>query len=252
MREAFMRNIWTIAKREYKIYFSSPLAYIVMLIIFGVIGAIFALNIINLTNNPFGFNQAPDASIVTGPMAFLLVFSAPALTMRLLADEQRMGTLELMLTAPVRDWELVVGKWFGSFLFVLTIIGFSLIFPLILNGMIDPGIDQPMMLSGYLGIILVAAAFLSIGVSISAMFSNQFAAFFLTMGLLVIMWFLIGIPGQVFFTGGEVFDYLNMNDRFYNSLSQGIINLSDIVYFLSITAFGLFIGSVAIESRRWR
>jgi len=247
-----MRNIWTIAKREYKIYFSSPLAYIVMLIIFGVIGVIFALNIINLTSNPFGFNQAPDVTIVTGPMAFLLVFSAPALTMRLLADEQRMGTLELLLTAPVRDWELVVGKWFGSFLFVLTIIGFSLIFPLILNSMVDPGIDQQLMLSSYLGIILVAAAFLSIGVSISAMFSNQFAAFFLAMGLLVILWFLIGIPGQVIFTGGEIFDYLNMNDRFYNSLSQGIINLSDIVYFLSVTALGLFIGSVATETRRWR
>jgi ABC-2 type transport system permease protein len=223
-----------------------------MLIIFAVIGVIFALNIINLTNNPFGINQAPDATIVTGPMAFMLVFSAPALTMRLLADEQRMGTLELMLTAPVHDWELVVGKWFGSFLFVLTIIGFSLVFPLILNSMIDPGIDQQLMLSSYLGIILVAAAFLSIGVSISAMFSNQFAAFFLSMGLLVILWFLIGIPGQIFFTGGEIFDYLNMNNRFYNSLNQGIINLSDIVYFLSVTALGLFIGSAAIEMRRWR
>ena len=247
-----MRNIWTIAKREYKIYFSSPLAYIVMLIMFGVIGAIFALNIINLTSNPFGINQVPDITMVTGPMAFMLVFSAPALTMRLLADEQRMGTLELLLTAPVRDWELVVGKWFGSFLFVLTIIGFSLVFPLILNSMVDPGIDQQLMLSSYLGIILVAAAFLSIGVSISAMFSNQFAAFFLAMGLLVILWFLIGIPGRVIFTGGEIFDYLNMNDRFYNSLSRGIINLSDIVYFLSVTALGLFIGSVAIETRRWR
>ena len=247
-----MRNIWTIAKREYKIYFSSPLAYIVMLIILSVIGVIFALNIINLTSNPFGINQAPDISIITGPMAFLLVFSAPALTMRLLADEQRMGTLELMLTAPVRDWELVVGKWFGSFLFVLTIIGISLIFPFILNSMVDPGIDQQLMLSSYLGIILVAAAFLSIGVSISAMFSNQFAAFFLTMGLLVILWFLIGIPAQIFFTGGEIFDYLNMNSRFYNSLNQGIINLSDIVYFLSITAMGLFIGSIATETRRWR
>ena len=247
-----MRNIWTIAKREYKIYFSSPLAYIVMLIIFAVIGVIFALNIINLTSNPFGMGQAPDATIVTGPMAFMLVFSAPALTMRLLADEQRMGTLELMLTAPVRDWELVVGKWFGSFLFVLTIIGFSLIFPLILNGMIDPGIDQQLMLSSYLGIILVSAAFLSIGVCISAMFSNQFAAFFLSMGLLVILWFLIGIPAQIFFTGGEIFNYLNMNTRFYNSLNQGVINLSDIIYFLSITALGLFIGSVAVETRRWR
>jgi ABC-2 type transport system permease protein len=223
-----------------------------MLIILSVVGAIFALNIINLTSNPFGAGQAPDISIVTGPMAFLLVFSAPALTMRLLADEQRMGTLELMLTAPVRDWELVIGKWFGSFLFVLTIIGISLIFPFALNGMVTPGIDQQMMLSSYLGIILVASAFLAIGVSISAMFSNQFSAFFLTMGLLVILWFLIGIPGQIFSSGGAIFDYLNMNDRFYNSLNQGIVNLSDIVYFLSITALGLFIGSAAIETRRWR
>ena len=247
-----MRNIWTIAKREYKIYFNSPLAYIVMLIILSVIGIIFALNIINLTSNPFGFGEAPDVTIVTGPMAFMLVFSAPALTMRLLADEQRMGTLELMLTAPVRDWELVVGKWFGSFLFVLTMIGISLIFPLILNGMVDPGIDQQLMLSSYLGIILVSAAFLSIGVSISALFSNQFAAFFLSMGVLVILWFLIGIPAQVLSTGGEIFTYLDMNTRFYNSLNQGVINLSDIVYFLSITSLGLFIGSVAIETRRWR
>ena len=247
-----MRNIWTIAKREYKIYFSSPLAYIVMLIILIVVGVIFALNIINLTSNPFGLNQAPDISVVTGPMAFMLVFSTPALTMRLLADEQRMGTLELMLTAPVRDWELVVGKWLGSFLFVLTTIAITLIFPFMLNGMVTPGIDQQLMLSGYLGIILVSAAFLAIGVSVSAMFSNQFAAFFLSMGLLVILWFLIGIPGQIFFSGGEVFNYLNMNDRFYNSLNQGIINLSDIVYFLSVTAFGLFVGSMAIEVRRWR
>jgi ABC-2 type transport system permease protein len=247
-----MRNIWIIAKREYKIYFSSPLAYIVMLIILSVIGAIFALNLINLTSNPFGQNQAPDISIVTGPMAFLLVFSVPALTMRLLADEQRMGTLELMLTAPVRDWELVVGKWLGSFLFVLTIIAITFVFPFVLNTMVTPGIDQQMMLSSYLGIILVAAAFLSIGVSISAMFSNQFAAFFLSMGLLVILWFLIGIPAQILFTGAGIFDYLNMNSRFYNSLNQGIINLSDIVYFLSVTALGLFIGSIATESRRWR
>ena len=127
-----------------------------------------------------------------------------------------------------------------------------MIFPLILDSMVTPGIDQQLMLSSYLGIILVSATFLSIGVSISAMFNNQFAAFFLSMGLLVILWFLIGIPGQIFSTGGEIFDYINMNDRFYNSLSQGIINLSDIVYFLSVTALGLFIGSVAIETRRWR
>lgn len=247
-----MRNIWTIATREYKVYFSSPLAYIVMLILLGVIGLIFALNIINLTDNPFGMGQAPDITIVTGPMAFMLVFSAPALTMRLLADEQRMGTLELMLTAPVRDWELVVGKWLGSFLFILTVIGITLIFPLILHNLTSPGIDQQLMLSSYLGIILVAGAFLAIGVSISAMFQNQFAAFFLAMGVLVVMWFLIGVPAQLISSGSEFFSYIDMNSRFYDSLNRGIINLSDIVYFLSVISLGLFIGTAAIEIRRWK
>jgi len=140
----------------------------------------------------------------------------------------------------------------GSFLFVLTIIVVTLIFPLILHNLTTPGIDQQQMLSSYLGIILVAAAFLSIGVSISAMFSNQFAAFFLAMGVLVVLWFLIGIPSQLFFSGGEFFSYVDMNARFYESLNRGIINLSDIIYFLSVIALGLFIGTLAIDIRRWR
>ncbi|GAB4416030.1 MAG: ABC transporter permease subunit [Anaerolineales bacterium] len=247
-----MRNTWTIAKREYKNYFSSPLAYIVMLIILGVVGIIFVLNLLALTQNPFGMGQAPDARIVVGPMAFMMVFSAPALTMRLLADEQRMGTLELLLTAPVRDWELVLGKWLGAFLFVLTVIAITLIYPLILHNLTDPGIDQMMMLSGYLGIILVSGAFLAVGVGISAMFSNQFAAFFTSMGVLVVMWWLIGAPANYLMRGGEFFSYLDMNVRFYNSMLQGVINLSDLVYFFSIIALGLFVGTVSVESRRWR
>jgi len=247
-----MRNIWTIAKREYKIYFSSPLAYLVILAIMFVTGIILVLNITFLVNNPFSSTQAPDTRGQTQWIAILLVFLSPALTMRLLADEQRMGTLELLLTAPVRDWELVVGKWLGSFLFILSVIGLTLIFPFILNGMVTPGIDQQMMLSGYLGIILLASAFLAIGTAISSMFSNQFAAFFLTVIILFILYFVIGAPAQILNSGGDLFQYLDMGRRFMNSLNQGVINLSDIVYFLSVTAFGLFIGSIAIETRRWR
>jgi ABC-2 type transport system permease protein len=140
----------------------------------------------------------------------------------------------------------------GSFFFVLTLIAITLIFPLILHNLTTPGIDQLLMLSSYLGIIMVAAAFLAIGVSISAMFQNQFAAFFLSMGILVFLWFLIGIPAQVISSGSGFFSYLDMNTRFYNSLNVGIINLSDLVYFLSVIALGLFIGTTAIEIRRWR
>jgi ABC-2 type transport system permease protein len=97
---------------------------------------------------------------VTGPMAFLMLLAIPALTMRLLADEVRMGTMELLLTAPVREYELVVGKWLGAFLFMLTLIAASLVFPLMMQQVSDPGIDQMLMMSGYLGVILLTAAFL--------------------------------------------------------------------------------------------
>jgi ABC-2 type transport system permease protein len=172
--------------------------------------------------------------------------------MRLISDEARTGTLELLLTAPIRDWELVTGKWLGSFLFMLTTIAFTLVFPIMINGMTSPGIDLINTVSSYAGIILVAAAFLGIGVGISAVFTNQFAAFFTTLGILVIMWFLIGAPANILPVGGEVFAYLDMNSHFYGGFNIGDVQLSDIIYYVSVTAFGLFIANIAVEYRRWQ
>lgn len=248
-----MQNIWTIARREYKVYFNSPIAYVISLLILLVLGIMFFINILFFAlNTSQNYGSAPDISMITGPFAFMLVLSLPALTMRLVSEEHRMGTMELLLTAPLRDWELVVGKWLGSFLFMLTLIGFTLLFPIILNFMVNPGIDQGLMMSGYLGIILVSAAFLGIGVGISAMFTNQFAAFFATLITFVVLWWMIGFPAEVLPAGAEVFRYLDMKTHFYDTLNAGVINLSDIIYFLSLTALGLFTGSISIESRRWR
>lgn len=246
-----MRNIWTIAKREYTTYFNSPLAYVVMLILFAVIGLIFALNLLSVTSNSL-FAQPLDATMVAGPLIFMLLFCTPAITMRLISDESRTGTLELLLTAPIRDWELVTGKWLGAFLFMLTTIALTLIFPIWVNSMTDPGIDIARTASSYLGLILVVAAFLGIGVGISAIFSNQFAAFFATMGILVIMWFLIGAPANLLPVGGKLFAYLDMNNHFYSGFNAGYIKLSDIIYYVSLTALGLFTGNIAIEYRRWQ
>ena len=247
-----MRNIWTIAKREFNNYFSSPVAYAVAFLLLSIIGIIFVLNLIMLSNNPYGFADAPDVRMITGPMAFMLMLATPALTMRLLADEVRMGTMELLLTAPLRDYELVVGKWLGVFLFNLVLIGISLIFPIMLNLMVKPGIDQMQMISAYLGVILAAAALLGLGVGISAIFSNQIAAFFTTLVLFVVLWWLIGAPANILPSGGEVFGYLDMSAQIYNNFNEGILKLSSIVYFLSLTSLGLFIGSTAVEIRRWR
>jgi ABC-2 type transport system permease protein len=249
-----MRNIWIIAKREFDHYFISPIAYVVAFMILLTIGIIFAINIYFFIQNALqSFGQVPDISPVTGAFGFLLVLSIPAITMRLISDEARMGTLELLLTAPIRDFELVAGKWLGGFLFILTILAVTLVFPLILNSLVSPGIDQKLVMSSYLGVILVAASFLALGVGISAVFTNQVAAFFVTLSVFVFLWWLIGFPAQVLQgTASEVFRYLDMKTHFYDALNVGSIKLADLVYFVSLIALGLFMGTTAVETRRWR
>jgi ABC-2 type transport system permease protein len=250
-----MRNIWIIAKREYNHFFISPVAYVVAFLILLTTGIIFAINILYFIQNAFqSFGQTPDIGPITGAFGFLLVLSIPAITMRLLADEARMGTLELLLTAPVRDFELVAGKWLGGFLFILTILAVTLIYPLILHFvLVSPGIDQQLVISSYLGVILLAAAFLALGVGISAIFTNQVAAFFVTLSTFVLLWWLIGFPAQMLQgTGSEVFRYLSMQSHFYDAFNRGSVYLTDIIYFVSLIALGLFIGTTAIETRRWR
>jgi ABC-2 type transport system permease protein len=262
-----MRNIWTIAKREYDHYFISPIAYVVAFLILLTTGGIFVYSLSYYTQSAFqSFGGAPDITPITGSFGFLLVLTIPAITMRLIADEARMGTLELLLTAPVRDFELIAGKWLGGLLFILSILAITLIYPIILNGivigsvtilppLVIPGIDRQLMLSAYLGVILAAAAFLALGVGISAIFTNQIAAFFVTLIAFVILWWLFGFPSSVLqpgTTGQMLFQYLDMKTHFYNAFGTGSIAISDFLYFLSLTAIGLFIGTTAVEVRRWR
>lgn len=246
-----MKNIWTIAKREYNNYFNGPLAYIVALVIFFSVGAFFVNLLLYGQQQGMYGAPAPDPNFLNVVFVFLMLFLSPAITMRLLSDEARMGTLELLLTAPVRDFELVAGKWLGSVLFVLTLVAFSLIYPIIYNNFITPHIDYKLLLSSYIAVILMTFALLGLGVGISAMFSNQFASYFIALGLFFILWFVIGFPANFMSSGGEIFSYMSISDHF-TAINTGAVKLGDIVYFLSLTAFGLFIGTTAIEIRRWR
>lgn len=253
-----MKTAWTIAKREYNLYFASPIAYVIIFMILLVLGIIFAVilrsSMDSVIQSQFfgGSMPAPDNTPITGNLVFLLVFSVPALTMRLVSDEVRMGTMELLLTAPVRDWELIVGKWLGAFLFILTILLLTLVYPIILNAQIVNGLDWHQVLSSYLGVALVAAAFLGMGVGISALFNNQISAMFLTMGAFIFMWWLIGFPANLVPGSSNIFQYLDMQSHFYDTFNQGKIMLADIVYYLSLTTLGLFVGTAAVEMRRWR
>lgn len=247
-----MRNIWTIAKREYDNYFNSPLAYVVAFAILLPLGIYFALILWVSAQQSFMGGGAPEATPINWLFVFLMIFLSPALTMRALSDEARMGTLELMLTAPVRDFELVAGKWLGAMLFVLSLALVTLVYPIILNNFVTPSIDWMVILSSYLGLILVVSALIAIGVGISAVFTNQFAAFFTTLGLFFFLWFMISLPASYLQESGQVLNYLSLSNHFSQTMNIGTINLGDIAYYLSLTVLGLFVGTTAIEIRRWR
>jgi ABC-2 type transport system permease protein len=243
-----MRNIWVIAEKEYKHYFISPIAYAVALTILLILGILFYANILAASVQQY----APSIQVVVGPLVTLLLFTTPAVTMRSLAEEQKTGTLEILLTAPVRDWEVVVGKWLGGVLFILTVLLATWFYPIILNQIVQPGIDQGLMFASYLGLFLLAASFLAIGVMTSSFFSNQIAAFFASLGILLVFW-MIGYPSQALgATGGELLRYLDISEHFYSSFFRGVVALKDIIYFLSVIALALFLGSVSVETRRWR
>lgn len=247
-----MRNIWTIAKREYDNYFNSPLAYVVAFAILLPLGVYFALIMWVSAEQAFMGGGAPEATPINWLFVFLMIFLSPALTMRSLSDEARMGTLELMLTAPVRDFELVAGKWLGAMLFVLSLALITLVYPIILNNFVTPSIDWMVIISSYIGLILVISALLAIGVGVSAIFTNQFAAFFTTLGLFFFLWFMVSLPASYLQESGEVLNYLSLSGHFSQSMNMGTINLGDIAYYLSLTVLGLFVGTTAIEIRRWR
>lgn len=243
-----MKNIWVIASREFRQYFISPLAYAIAASIYLILGGVFFINIY------FGLQGGripPDGRIVLGPLVTILVFVTPALTMRLLADEQRMGTLELLLTSPVRDWELVIGKWLGSFGFVVVLIVVTWVYPLILHQMTEPGIDQGVLVSAYLGLLLLSGSMLALGVFVSGLFENPLAAFFTTLAVMLALW-IVGGLGSGSGTMAQVAGYLGLVDHYYDNLYRGVLSLKDSVYYLSLIAFALFLGTQVVQSRRWR
>ena len=176
----------------------------------------------------------------------------PAMTMRSIAEEMRMGTMELLLTAPIKDWELIVGKWLGAFLFMLSLLALTLLFPLVLNFLVKPGLDKGVVLTGYLGLILMVGSLVAIGIFISSLFNNQVVVFFISLAAVLLLWFVLR-PLSTDTSGGgsQIVTYLNFINHFMN-FYKGTIDLSDIVYYLSATSLALFLGTVSIELRRWR
>ncbi len=243
-----MRVAGWIALREWKRYLATPVAYLVFFLFLLVLGWIF--NQAVSTSLFTGFPPGPDT--VIRPMLTLLVFSIPALTMRLLSEENRLGTLEILLTAPVREWEVVLGKWLGVMGVLTLLLAVTLIYPLLLDRLVVPGIDWGQTWAGYLGLWLVCAALSALGVAVSGLFRNQIAAFVVTLTVFLAFWMvgMFGSQGQSLWA--TVVQHLDFSRHFSLGFAQGVVDVKSLVYLLSVTAFGLFLGTFTLESRKWR
>ncbi len=248
-----MRNVWTIAKREFAHYFVSPVAYAVATLFLSILGLLFVVNVNSLAAQ----GGEPNMGFVFGPLTSLILFFAPVLTMRLMAEEQSKGTMELLLTAPIKEWELVIGKWLGAWFFGLALVTTTVVFPLVLLAYGNP--DMGPVYSGYLGMALLVGAILAVGLLASALTGNLIVSVAIGYTFVLTIW-IIGIAGDLLtaFTGqatgvlSSLVNYLDFSNHFSATFGRGVIDTVDIVYYVSVIAIALFLATRVVEARRWR
>ena len=236
-----MRNVWAVSVRELRSYFLSPLAYVVIALFLALSGYLFALILAN-------GREASLRGLVQN-ISVLYLFIVPAISMRLLAEEQRTGTVELLLTNPVQEWEIVTGKFLASIMLVLVMLALTLVFPLFLFIYGNP--DRGPIITGYVGIFLQAAAFLSIGLWASSLTQNQIVAAIVSFALLLILWLSENLGQFLGGTIGSIISYTSVITHF-QSFPQGVIQSNDVIYYLSLVLAGIVLSTLSLQSRRYR
>jgi len=236
-----VRNVWAVSVRELRSYFLSPLAYVVIALFLALSGYLFALILAN-------GREASLRGLVQN-ISVLYLFIVPAISMRLLAEEQRTGTVELLLTNPVQEWEIVTGKFLASVMLVLVMLGLTLLFPLFLFIYGNP--DRGPIITGYVGIFLQAAAFLSIGLWASSLTQNQIVAAIVSFALLLILWLSENLGQFLGGTIGSIISYTSVITHF-QSFPQGVIQSNDVIYYLSLVLAGIVLSTLSLQSRRYR
>jgi ABC-2 type transport system permease protein len=236
-----MSTIWIITKRELKSYYDSLLAYILILVLL-IVAGLFTWFIGQTIFYNKQANLLPFFSILN----IILFLVSPALTMKLLADEKSRGTLEVILTKPVSDFQLIMGKFLAPLILVLSALALTLIYYITVAS-IGP-IDNGATTMGYLGAILMSASYISIGIFASSLTNNQIISFLLAIfiGAFLILLKFIGQYFQGFL--GDLLSYLSLSSH-YESLTRGVIDSKDVIYFLSIIFMGLF-GAEMVIARR--
>ncbi len=237
-----MKKIWIIAVRELQSFFDSLTAYILLVVFLGLSGFFTWL----FGSDIFFVGQATLQPFF-GVAYWTLFFFIPALTMRMVAEENKSGTIELLLTKAVSDWQVVIGK----FLSCLVLIGIALLLtlPYYFSVWALGPVDHGAVWCGYLGLLLMSSAYIGIGLFASSITNNQIVAFLLSLFIGVFFLIIFNVLSTDFTgTVGEILSYLNMSSHF-DSISRGVVDTKDLIYFLSITFFGLILAETSLSKR---
>lgn len=256
-----MQGLMAIWGRELKAYFISPIFYALSTVFIFFISLMFFSFLQQYTQYFMQVAQYPTMmerininEMIMRPLFNTMSFVAvlimmPMLTMRILSEEKKSGTIELLLTSPVRDWHVILGKFLAAFTLYTAMIGLTIIYPLVLQVYGDPDWDP--IWAGYLGLVLLGGGVITIGLFASSLTENQIVAAVVCFGAALILWILDVVAESMTGTLGEVVGFLSVL-RHYNSFEKGIIDSTDCLFFLSFIFLGLFITVRSVESTRWR
>ena len=251
--------MWPIFKKEMLLYFTSPVAYVVLTIFLLIVGyffysifAFFTMASMQAAMNPA---MARDLNVTDGVMrplfsniSVILLLLMPIITMRLFAEERKSGTIELLLTFPVRDGAVLVAKYLAAFGLYVVMLLLTLLYPAII--VYFARLEWGPLAAGYLGLVLLGGAFLAVGLLASSLTENQIVAAITTFGVLLIFW-VIGWSADVAGgAAGKILTHLSIIEH-YDSFAKGVIDTRDVIYYLDFMALALFLTLRSLEARRW-
>jgi len=241
-----MRNVWIILKKEFASYFNSTIAYIFIVV--------FLLINCGLFMNFFFVSEQIEMRSFFGSLPLFLIFFMPAITMRLWAEEKKLGTIELLMTLPMKNWQIVLGKFLASYLFYLIALSGTLTIPIMLLMLNKPDIGA--IICGYIGSALLGAFYLSIGMLISGLCKDQIVAFILSV-LFCFFFFIVGIDvvsmtidGWISGLGNFLQNYIGLIKHF-EGIERGVLDIRNIIYFISMSILFLVLNTYSLEGRKY-
>jgi ABC-2 type transport system permease protein len=241
-----MTGVLTVFQREMSSYFSSTFAYLIAFALLVITGILFILDLDSAVDL-----RPPDPSVIPTFLSFAMIFFAPLLTMRLLAEEKREGTLELLLTSPASDTGIVVGKFLGAWGYYSLLLAITFIYQLLVASVTQHDISHA--IAAYMGIWLYGGACLSVGMAFSALTENQIVAAFLSSAVLFLLW--IGDRVGLIINNTDVarvIRELTLQGHFSTSFAYGLLRTEDVVFFAGMITVMLYVTIQLVQSNRWR